>query len=137
MRSILFDINVILDILFDRKPFSEPAVKCLHLVSIGEIEGYLSAHAVTTIYYISQKYVSKAKARQTLANLLSKFQVAPVNHKVLTEALALDFSDYEDAVTYAAALSERVGLILTRNIKDFKKADILVLAPEQYLAHRE
>ena len=33
--NILFDTNVILDVLFDREPFSEPASQLLSLVERG------------------------------------------------------------------------------------------------------
>jgi len=38
---VLFDTNVILDVLLDRKPFSKPASNLLSKVENGEITGVI------------------------------------------------------------------------------------------------
>jgi len=49
---VLFDTNVILDLLLDREPFSQDAAGCLSMVESGEIEGWLCASTVTTLDYL-------------------------------------------------------------------------------------
>jgi predicted nucleic acid-binding protein len=44
---ILFDTNVILDLLLDREPFSSAAAELFLLVEAGEITGYVCATSVT------------------------------------------------------------------------------------------
>lgn len=52
------------------------------------------------------------------------------------QALGSEFSDFEDALQYYAALSEDVKIIITRNVKDFKHSQLAVLTPDQYLKSR-
>jgi predicted nucleic acid-binding protein len=49
---VLFDTNVILDVLLERRPFSESASKLLSRVEKGEITGLVCATTITTIYYL-------------------------------------------------------------------------------------
>lgn len=41
--KVLFDTNVVLDLLLDRTPFSLDAAECLSMVELGEVEGWLRA----------------------------------------------------------------------------------------------
>jgi predicted nucleic acid-binding protein len=47
--KILFDTNIVLDVLFDREPFSELACKLFTMVEKKQIDGFLGATSVTTI----------------------------------------------------------------------------------------
>jgi hypothetical protein len=53
MRRVLFDINVILDVLLDRKPYADASAAAWAAIEIGIADGLLAAHAVTTIDYLS------------------------------------------------------------------------------------
>jgi hypothetical protein len=43
------------------------------------------------------------------------------------------FRDFEDALQYHCALAANCDIIVTRNVKDFKKAEIPVITPDEYL----
>jgi predicted nucleic acid-binding protein len=129
--KILFDTNVILDVLLDREPFSNIAFKLMSMVELKKIEGYLSATTITTIFYLASKLVGKIKAGAEVNKLLTLFEIAPINKLVLKQALNLRFTDFEDAVLYEAAKQSDLHGIVTRNIKDFKKATISVYSPEE------
>jgi len=72
--KILFDTNFILDVLIDRKPFSEAASQLLSLVERGEVSGIICATTVTTIHYLSTKILGKNKSQHQIANLISLFE---------------------------------------------------------------
>jgi len=127
--NVLFDTNVVLDVLFDRFPFSEPATQLFGHVERHHITGYLCGTTVTTISYLAQKTVGVTKARAEIQKLLQLFQIAPVTKAVLDAAIQADFSDFEDAVIYASARQCAVEAIVTRNPSDFKKADITIYSP--------
>ena len=55
--KVLFDTNVVLDFLLDRKPFSAVAARLLARVERGEIEGLLGATTLTTIHYLLAKVI--------------------------------------------------------------------------------
>ncbi|HYL37356.1 MAG TPA: PIN domain-containing protein [Bryobacteraceae bacterium] len=103
MKRVLFDINVVVDVLLDRKPYAEASTEAWALVETGVVEGFLAAHAVTTIPYLVRRQLGAAEAKRLLAAILSVFDVAAVDARVIQEALRLPCSDFEDAVTAAAA----------------------------------
>lgn len=130
---ILFDTNVILDVLLDREPFSTTAAQLFSKVEAGELSGYICATTVTTLHYLARKTVGTERAQKEIKKLLNLFEVAPVNRSVLEGALKARFADFEDAVIHEAAVQVEVQGIVTRNIADFKGANILLYSPEELL----
>jgi len=131
---ILFDTNIILDILLKREPFFKPAALLLSKVEKGEIVGVACATAFTTVYYLLRKQFNHQKAKEYINLLLRLLDVAAVNRIVIETAENLrNFKDFEDAVVYAAALHSNCNCIVTRNIKDFPESEIPVLLPEEVI----
>ena len=68
---ILIDTNVILDVLLKRSPFYETAIEVLKLSARDDIQEFVSASAITDIYYIAYKNLrDKAAVRELLKKLL-------------------------------------------------------------------
>jgi predicted nucleic acid-binding protein len=132
--KVLFDTNVILDVLLEREPHIDAASKLFALVDNGRINGCISATTPTTIYYIAAKSFGARRARDQVHGLLGLFEVAPVGKDVLDGALDIDFSDYEDAVLHEAARATGATVIVTRDRDDFVNAAIPVLDPIELLA---
>ena len=120
--KILFDTNIVLDVLIDRLPHSEAATELFSRVEDGTVIGYLCGTTITTVFYLAAKTVGTPKAQEEIRKLLQLFEVAPVNRHVLESALILDFNDFEDAVIHEAACHVGADAIVTRNQKDFKKS---------------
>jgi len=135
--NILFDTNVILDVLLDRKPFSEHAAYLMSKVESSEVSGFLCATTVTTMHYLLLKYLSKEKAIENIQSLLSLFEIASVNRVVIENALKSKFSDFEDAVLHESARHSGAQYIVTRDITDFKKSKIPVYTPTEILGMLE
>jgi len=68
-----------------------------------------------------------------IAELMSIFGIAPVNQAVLNNSLSHGISDFEDAVLHESALQAGADCIVTRNVRDFKKANLLVYTPAQFI----
>lgn len=132
--KILFDTNVILDVLIDRAPFVELAAKLFSCVEKGTLQGYLCASSVTTLYYLSAKVIGQLQAQKAVEKLLSLFEIAPVNRIVLSDALLSKMADYEDAVIDKAAFHAKCQAIVTRNTKDFKHATMAIYSPAELVA---
>lgn len=60
-------------------------------------------------------------------------QVLPVNDKIIDLSLASNFTDFEDAIQHYTAIENDIKILLTRNIRDYKNADITVMTAQQYL----
>ena len=132
--NALFDTNALLDVILDRPPFSTPATSLMAEVERGNLQGYLCATTITTVYYLTAKVQGRSVAVQAIKKLLQIFEVASVNRSVLEGALAVDFSDFEDAVIYASALSVGADVLVTRDGKGFKSAQLPILAPHELVA---
>jgi len=132
--KVLFDTNVVLDVLLARPPHAGIAARLLDLVDRGRIEGLLCATTITTIHYLATKTVGRRKAKNHVRDLLAMFQIVPVDHAVLAQALALRFPDYEDAVLHESARAAGAVGIVTRNRKDFAAASLSVFDPRELLS---
>jgi len=132
--NVLFDTNVILDVLMERDPYVDAASKLFALVDNGRIKGSICATTVTTVHDIAAKDFGRRRARAQVHGLLGLFEVAPVDRDVLDAALDIDFSDYEDAVLHEAACAVGATAIITRNGRDFANSAIPSLDPQELLA---
>lgn len=132
---VLIDLNIILDVLQKRDPFYETSARLLALVEIGQVEGYVAAHGMTTLFYLISKDRSVAEARAALTSLLQFIKVAPLDQSTIEQALNLDYRDYEDAVQMISALQSKLDCLLTRNVKDYSPALLPVLQPVEFLAN--
>ena len=132
--KLLIDTNILLDVLLKREPFYYKAVEVLELVQYDNVQEYVSAAAVTDIYYIAYKYLKdKGLVRQLLKKLMGIVSIAAVSEKEIEESLELAWNDFEDSVQYAVALLNEMDGIVTRNPKDYKRADMKVWSPDQVL----
>ena len=132
--KVLFDTNVVLDVLLAREPHADVGARLLSLVDSGKLEGILCATTVTTIYYIAEKSVGAELAHRHVGELLAMFDVACVDRQVLLNALDRRFDDFEDAVLHEAARDVDATAIVTRNGGDFRRATLPVFDPEELLA---
>jgi len=135
--KVLFDTNIIIDVLLDRKPFSEHASYLMSRVERSEINGFLCATTVTTIHYLLSKYLDKEKAIDSINSIMALFEIASVNRLVIENALKSKFSDFEDSVLHESARHAGVEYIITRNIKDFKKSKIPAYTATEFLTMLE
>lgn len=129
--KILFDTNIVLDVLMDRLPYSDSAVELFSHVENGRLIGCLCGTTITTVFYLTAKPVGTVKAKEEIKKLMDLFEVAPVNRHVLQSALLLEFDDFEDAVIHEAAINVGVDAIVTRNLKDFKKSRLPVYSSQE------
>jgi predicted nucleic acid-binding protein len=135
--KVLFDTNIILDVLLDRKPFSEHASYLMSKVERSEINGFLCATTVTTIHYLLSKNLDKKNAITSINSIIALFEIASVNRLVIENALKSKFSDFEDSVLHESARHAGAEYIITRNIKDFKNTKIPVFTPTEFLSMLE
>jgi predicted nucleic acid-binding protein len=132
--KVLVDLNIILDVLQKREPFYETSARLLAAIETGQVEGYVAAHSMTTLFYLIRKDKSAAQARAIMTGLLQFLKVAPLDQNTLEQALNLDYRDYEDAVQMISALQSKVDCLITRNIRDYTPALLPVLQPVEFLA---
>jgi predicted nucleic acid-binding protein len=134
MKTILCDINFILDIFLEREPFYSPAAQIFSMVEMKQLNGYLCANSFPILFYILVKELKRDKAMKILEKVRIVFRVAAVDEKVIDLSLASDFRDFEDAVQYYSAVSLKADCLITRNKIDYIASDLSIMTPEEFLA---
>lgn len=131
---VLFDTNIILDVLEKRLPFYDSSKSILERCILGGVTGYITLHSISNIFYIFRKRYSTADRRKLLLDILDLLQVAGIDHKSVQNALQReDFSDFEDCLQDECAKQIHAAYIVTRNTDDFTMSDIPAIIPEDLL----
>ncbi len=131
MKQIFCDTNVILDLLADRRPYSEYAAILFQLAKENKIKIHLSAISFNNTYYILRKVTSHKRALSLLSEIEDYVGIQETNRKILRKAIKSNFNDFEDAIQYFSAIElGQIDIITTRDLKDFKKSELPVLSPE-------
>ena len=61
-------------------------------------------------------------------------RVAAANERIVDDALASQFKDFEDAMQYYTAIRAKADVIITRNGKDFSSSQLPVMTAGEFLA---
>jgi predicted nucleic acid-binding protein len=134
LKRVLFDSDVLLDVLAQRQPFVIASAQALNTVTQEQVQGYVSGQAITNIFYILRRKIGSQAARELLSRLLQRIQVASVTDEVIRQTLQSSIADFEDAVTSAAANIAGLEMIVTRNTSDFVTSSVPAIMPEEFLA---
>ena len=134
MRDLFIDTDVIIDFLIDRKPFSREAAIIFTLIEQKKLRGFSSSLTFSNLYYVLRKIESHNRVISKLDSLSKMVGILKVEEQTIKNALASGFPDFEDSIQYFSAVdSKKIDVIITRNIKDFKKSEIPVMTPGDFL----
>ena len=132
--KVLIDTNIMIDALTNRDGRSGFSATVIDLCAKQVIDGYVALHSISNMYYILRKQYSDAERRTILKRYNEILKVAEVGNDVVDTAINnTAISDYEDALQYAYAETVGADYIVTRNIKDYGKAEIRAISPEELL----
>ena len=132
-ERIFIDTDIFLDTILKRKPHYEFSNKLIACCEQSEIDGFTSSLVIANIYYIVNKLTCHKEALQSISKIRSIIKVLPFTDKEIGESINGGFKDFEDGVQYFISVNNKISYLITRNIKDFKKANISVLSPQCYL----
>lgn len=132
--KVLIDTCVLVDFLQKRAPFDSDARDVMMLVASNFVDGFTTAKAVTDIYYLTHRTThSNEQTKKVLGGLLSIIGVMNTQGVDIQQALISSVSDFEDAVMIATAKCEGADCIVTRNMKDYEKAELPVYTPADFV----
>ena len=131
---MLFDTNVLMDVLLERQPFVHESAKVMDQVVRGAVTGLIGATTVTTIFYLASREIGSKEAMRHIQKLMNLYEVASVTRSVLDAAITSNSPDFEDAVLAEAAHQAGAQAIITRNLKDFAHSPVRAYTPRQWLA---
>lgn len=129
---VLFDLNVVLDVLARRQPHYADAARLWAYVESGQMEGLLAAHSVTTLFYLLRRHLGLPQAKVALHDVMQVFRVAAVDQAVIEAALILNWNDFEDAVQAIVAKTAGAAYLVTRNESDFAGGPIPTVHPANF-----
>ncbi|MCB0736439.1 MAG: PIN domain-containing protein [Bacteroidetes bacterium] len=133
MKAILIDTDVLMDLLIDRKPFSEHSAEVLRLCETQKTNGYVTPVIISNLYYLLRKIASHQKVLTHLKKLLEVIDVVKIDKKSVLLAIDSEFKDFEDALqNFAAQEHPKIQAIVTRNIKDYKHSNLAVFTPLEF-----
>ena len=133
MNKVFVDTDVILDLLAERVPFFHFSAVLFTFAEMKKLELYTSPLVLANTFYILRKQLGNNEARNALRKLRILLHVVDSSESIIDKALNSDFADFEDAIQYYTALEHEITVILTRNLRDYKNASVIVQTPEAFL----
>ncbi|HYV90733.1 MAG TPA: PIN domain-containing protein [Chitinophagales bacterium] len=135
MPDVFLDTDVAFDIISGRQPHHTESVKLLNLAALGKIQLMISESSLATLFYLSFDIYKIEKPIDKLQSFVSATQIIHASKQTVIRALQSDFHDKEDALQYYSALHAGAEYFISRNIKDFRKAEALlpVFLPEDFI----
>ena len=131
--TVLIDTNVVLDVLLNNAGLIAGSKAIFDLADEKRFIGYVTASAVTDIFYISQKKLGKKGAKEAIKYLLNIYFPATVTGTDIYNALDLTWDDFEDSVQFTVGEGLSADYIVSRNTQDFSSSSIPAVTPEQFL----
>lgn len=128
---VLFDTNVILDALLAREPFVANSAVLFQAMEAGQLIGFMSATTVTDVHYLVRRQTKSSEtAMIAVTRLLELMEICAVDRGILEQAIALNFSDFEDAIQVTCAITAGLEAIITRDVAGFSGSPVPILSPE-------
>ncbi len=132
--KVFLDSDVILDLLTEREPHLEAVINLFIEIQNKKISAYTSPVVIANVFYIMDRHTNKDRAHKALIKIKSLIKVLSCGDDEIELALSSDFTDFEDSIQYYTALNHKIDFIITRNVKDYKNANMNVVTPLEYIA---
>jgi len=131
--QVLIDTNVILDAILRRGEFTRLARLLVRKHEEKLFQGFISASAITDIYFIVEKEKKRDFALLAIKKVVRMLTVIPVNLEIIESAFNSGMTDFEDAVQAAAAQDFGIDIVVTRDKVGFSDSGLQVYSPEEFL----
>jgi predicted nucleic acid-binding protein len=132
-KKIFIDSDILLDLLLIRKPFEKFSEILLQEGKVRQLNFCTSTLILANIHYMVAKNFNKVIAKQQLKVLSGLIEVLPFESDNIDMALNRDHTDFEDTIQFFIAKKHNCDLIISRNIKHYKRFDLPVLTAEHFL----
>lgn len=134
MKNIFLDTNVLMDILANRQPFYKSSAEIYKLGLRKKVVLFTSSNTISTLHYLLKKFTTEENIRQSLDEVTTVLSIIPIDINIIKKSLKSTHKDFEDAIQIVSAQSiNNMDCIVTRDLKDYKFAEIAVLTPDDFL----
>lgn len=131
---VFLDTNILLDVLMNRAGLvAESEAVILWCEKKGH-PMFIAWHGLATTYYLLRRGRTEEDAMKEVDKLLAWARVADAGDAHARKARGFEFPDFEDALQAASAAACLADCIVTRNVADFTKSQVLALTPAEFLA---
>ena len=133
--KLLVDTNIVLDVFLSREKNTNASVEIFELIYQEKVDAFITASTITDIYYIVEKRLGNARAREVLQNLINILNIITVEGEDCAQALDIPVSDYEDALIIVCSNKIGIDFIIT-NDNDFLQVDselAQIIRPREFL----
>lgn len=132
--NVVFDTNVVLDVLLSREPWRTQAEPLWMAADAGRLQVYFLASSVTDVFYITRKVAGWSTARKALDECFARLHIIAVDEPLLVQAASLAMQDFEDALqVVAVAASNSVGIV-TRDAIAASTWPVRVFSPQDLIS---
>lgn len=132
--KVFVDSDVIIDFLTGRTPFGENAKLIFQLGQEEKLNLYTSPLILANANYIIGIMESKKVALAKIKRFCELVKVCPMSQSTVDSAIRSTFTDFEDALQNFCAEEANISILVTRNIKDFKRSNISIMKPEELIS---
>jgi len=131
--KVFLDSDVLLDYLTGRNPFLNEIKIIIDKGIRKEIKLYTSSLIIANIHYFIAKTENSKQAIFKIDKLTSFIKVLSVGEPEILESVKSKFKDFEDCIQNSCATNNKMDLLVTRNIKDFKLSKLPILTPKELI----
>lgn len=123
-----------MDFLIDRKPFSRDTAIIFSLIDQKKLKGYASSLTFSNLYYVLRRIEPHKKVISKLDSISKFLTILNVDGQNMRDAIDSGYAEFEDSIQYFCAKGyKKVEVIISRNTKDYKNADLPVMTPGDFL----
>jgi predicted nucleic acid-binding protein len=133
MEKVFIDTDIALDLLSERLPHYAHAAQLFTLADKGKLLIHVSSLSFSNLNCLLSRHYSQKDARRILNKFKIIVNVLSVDDKIIDLSLNSEFKDFEDAIQYYTAIENNISTLITRNLKDYKHANITVMTAEDFL----
>ncbi|WP_443938006.1 PIN domain-containing protein [Pedobacter sp. MW01-1-1] len=137
LDNVLIDSDVLLDFFLQREPFLIDSIGILTICERKKVKGFTTGLILANSYYLLRKHFEHKNIMSDFKKLLSFLDVLTMDKNSILQSIDSEVSDFEDALqNYSAENHNGIDAIITRNIKDYKKSNLIILTPRMFLEAR-
>lgn len=127
--KLLIDTDVLLDVALGHEEHLQDAVAVMEWASANPGRCAVAWHSLANLHYLT-----KSGAEDFITDLLEFIEIPSTGTDEMRLALSLEFGDLEDAMQVSAALLFEAQVLVTRNVKHYRKSPVKVMTPSEILS---
>jgi predicted nucleic acid-binding protein len=136
MNRVFVDADVILDLFVLREPFHLDSLRLFSQLKRTRTPAFTSPVVAANVHYILSRIRNPRYALEKLKRLRKLMSIAPVTEEIMDAAINSPHKDFEDSIQFQCAVTNKMSVIVTRNVRDFPRGTLRIAEPVEYLSSK-